>query len=170
MHGKSASPNPTRLRRLADRLHSAAIHLLRQVRTTDEVSGLSAPHLSALSVVVFAGPHGIGELATVEQVTPASISRTVDHLQAARLVVRDRDPADRRRRLVRATPLGRRVLDDARQRRLDTIVSRLEDLPPLDLEILARAADLIERVATRPPASPPAPPAGARSARACEES
>ncbi len=41
---------------LADVLHSAAIHLLRKLRREDAASGLNAPRLSALSVVVFAGP------------------------------------------------------------------------------------------------------------------
>ena len=46
----------------ADRLHSAAIHLLRRVRRQDAASGLTAPRLSALSVVVFAGPVTLGQL------------------------------------------------------------------------------------------------------------
>ena len=41
---------------VADRLHSAAIHLLRRVRVEDTASGLTAPRLSALSVIVFGGP------------------------------------------------------------------------------------------------------------------
>ena len=41
---------------IADRLHSAAIHLLRRLRREDATSGLSAPRLSALSVIVFGGP------------------------------------------------------------------------------------------------------------------
>ena len=49
--------------RTADRLHSAAIHLLRRLRREDTKTGLSAPRLSALSVVVFAGPLTLGELA-----------------------------------------------------------------------------------------------------------
>jgi hypothetical protein len=53
---------------LADQLHSAAIHLLRQLRKEDDASGLSAPRLSALSVVVFGGPLTLGALARAEQV------------------------------------------------------------------------------------------------------
>ena len=48
---------------LADRLHSAAIHVLRYLRTEDEALGLTAPKLSALSVLVFRGPLTMGELA-----------------------------------------------------------------------------------------------------------
>jgi len=60
---------------LADQLHSAAIHLLRQLRKEDDTSGLSAPRLSALSVVVFGGPLTLGALARAEQVRPPTMTR-----------------------------------------------------------------------------------------------
>ena len=51
----------------ADRLHSAAIHVLRMLRAEDAALGLTAPKLSALSVLVFRGPLSVGELAAAEQ-------------------------------------------------------------------------------------------------------
>ncbi|MGH9778857.1 MAG: MarR family winged helix-turn-helix transcriptional regulator, partial [Candidatus Acidiferrales bacterium] len=53
---------------VADRLHSAAIHLLRRLRKRDLETGVGPAQLSALSVVVFAGPRTLGELARAEQV------------------------------------------------------------------------------------------------------
>ena len=44
------------IRDIAGRLHSSAIRLLRTLRREDDGSGLSAPRLSALSVIVFGGP------------------------------------------------------------------------------------------------------------------
>ena len=44
------------LHALATRLHAAAIRLLRTLRREDDGTGLSAPRLSALSVIAFAGP------------------------------------------------------------------------------------------------------------------
>ena len=41
---------------LANRLHSASIHLLRAVSRVDAESGLSPARLSALSVIVVGGP------------------------------------------------------------------------------------------------------------------
>ncbi|MDQ3996553.1 MAG: hypothetical protein M3303_05995, partial [Gemmatimonadota bacterium] len=67
---------------LADRLHSAAIHLLRRLRREDARTGLSGPRLSALSVVVFAGPLTLGELAAAEQVRPPTMTRLVRALEA----------------------------------------------------------------------------------------
>src|SRR5437667_3390038 len=88
---------------LADRLHSAAIHLLRRLRREDDASGLSAPRLSALSVVVFGGPLPIGALAAAEQVRVPTMSRVVASLESDGLVRRVLDDADRRVVRVEAT-------------------------------------------------------------------
>src|SRR6478735_4656999 len=69
---------------VADRLHSAAIHLLRRLRREDDASGLSAPRLSALSVLVFGGPLTIGALAAAEQVRVAATSAATALLHAGR--------------------------------------------------------------------------------------
>src|ERR1051325_3298626 len=80
----------------ADRLHSAAIHLLRSLRTEDRSSGLSGPRLSALSVIVFAGPIAMSALAAAEQVRPPTMTRLVAELERRGLVERERDPDDHR--------------------------------------------------------------------------
>src|SRR4051812_29059073 len=92
---------------VADRLHSAAIHLLRRLRREDDASGLSAPRLSALSVIVFGGPISIGALATAEQVKVPTISRVVAALEADQLVRRVADKSDRRIVHLEATAAGR---------------------------------------------------------------
>src|SRR3954468_14349028 len=91
---------------VADRLHSAAIHLLRRLRTEDTASGLTAPRLSALSVIVFGGPLTLGALAAAEQVRPPTMTRLVAALEQAGLVARELDPDDRRHVLLRATAEG----------------------------------------------------------------
>ena len=65
-------------RSVADRLHSAAIHLLRRVRKQDTVLAEAPARLSALSVLVFAGPMTLGQLAAAEQVKPPTMTRIVD--------------------------------------------------------------------------------------------
>jgi DNA-binding MarR family transcriptional regulator len=132
--------------RVADRLHSASIHLLRRVRRRDGESGVTAPHLSALSVLVFGGARTLGELAEAEQVRPPSITRIVRNLEADGLVEREPDPADRRIVRVRATEKGRRILEEGRRRRISDLAARLRSVDPADLEILERAAALIERI------------------------
>jgi DNA-binding MarR family transcriptional regulator len=129
---------------VADRLHSAAIHLLRTVRKVDEASGLSAARLSALSVLVFGGPTTIGELARAEQVSAPTVSRLVAGLERDGLAVREADARDGRSVRVRATAKGRKILRRGRERRVQELAGLVQDLPPPDLQMLGRAATLIE--------------------------
>ena len=96
---------------LADVLHSAAIHLLRKLRREDAASGLNAPRLSALSVVVFAGPVTLGDLAGAEQVRPPTMTRIVDALAEQGLVVKKKNAQDGRSTLIHATACGKEVAD-----------------------------------------------------------
>src|SRR3984885_15510983 len=87
----------------ADRLHSAAIHLLRRLRKQDAASGVGPAQLSALSVLVFSGPRTLGELAAAEQVKPPTMSRIVAGLHRSRLIEITRDSEDSRRMHIRAS-------------------------------------------------------------------
>ena len=54
---------------VAEKLHSAALLLLRRLRTEGDARGISPPRLAALSVVVDNGPIGIGSLAAAEVIS-----------------------------------------------------------------------------------------------------
>ncbi len=136
---------------VADRLHSAAIHLLRTVRRQDARLGIGPTGLSALSVLVFGGPRTIGQLAAAEQVTLPTMSRLVAALERNGLVHRETDPTDRRRTIVRPTSMGRIVMRRGREWRNADLADRLQPLDGPDLALLARAADLIERIAAQNP-------------------
>jgi DNA-binding MarR family transcriptional regulator len=129
---------------VADRLHSAAIHLLRRARAQDDASGLSPARLSALSVVVFRGPLTLGELAAAEGVRSATMTGIVNGLAADGLVRRRPHAEDGRAVLVEPTPTGRRLLQRARARRIDHVAEKLGDLSGPELELLRRAAELLE--------------------------
>ena len=131
---------------VADRLHSATIHLLRRVRRTDDASGLTPARLSVLSVLVFAGPQTLGNLARAEQVRPPTISNLVSGLEREQLVRRTVDPEDRRIVRVAATSRGKRILERARRLRLDHLTSRMRRLSKAELATLDRAAGIMERV------------------------
>src|ERR1044071_8653964 len=107
---------------IADRLHSAAIHLLRRLRREDESSGLPAPQLSALSVIVFGGPITLGALAAAEQVRPPTITKIVAALEAGGLVTRETQADDKRVARVRATAKGTTLLHEGRRRRVAALV------------------------------------------------
>jgi DNA-binding MarR family transcriptional regulator len=132
-------------RAIADRLHSAAIHLLRRLRVEDKAMGLSGPRASALSVLVFRGPVTMSALAEAEQVRPPTITRLVDGLERRGLVRRVNDPADGRVQLVEATAAGKRLLRKGRALRVERLTRGVAQLSLQDQEILARAADLMER-------------------------
>jgi DNA-binding MarR family transcriptional regulator len=130
----------------ADRLHSAAIHLLRRVRLQDVASGVGPAQLSALSVLVFAGPKTLGQLAAAEQVKPPTMSRVVAGLKRSHLVGITRDSRDARRMHIRATPKGTRLLQQGRQRRIEYLATHLDSLTSSELAQLSAAADILENL------------------------
>ncbi|MGA8741779.1 MAG: MarR family transcriptional regulator [Terracidiphilus sp.] len=131
---------------LADQLHSAAIQLLRKLRREDAASGLSAPRLSALSVVVFAGPVALGDLATVEQVRPPTMTRIVDALAEQGLVTKKRNAEDGRSTLILATAAGKKLLKRGRERRVRSLARQIAVLRADDLSALRDAAEILKRV------------------------
>jgi DNA-binding MarR family transcriptional regulator len=131
---------------LADHLHSAAIHLLRQLRKEDDASGLSAPRLSALSVVVFGGPLTLGELARAEQVKPPTMTRIVTGLEREGLVRRKGDPHDRRLTHIEATSKGQKVLTAGRARRVKKLATAVSRMEKKELAELRRGVQLLRDV------------------------
>jgi DNA-binding MarR family transcriptional regulator len=131
---------------LADKLHSAAIHLLRKLRREDESSGLNAPRLSALSVIVFGGPLSLGDLATAEQVRPPTMTRIVNALEAQGLVTKQRDPADARSIRLAATPPGKALLMEGRKRRVDALARQIAHLDQTEQRTLEAAAGILANI------------------------
>ena len=131
---------------IADQLHSAAIHLLRTLRKEDDASGLSAPRLSALSVVVFGGPLTLGQLARAEQVRPPTMTRIVTGLEKEGLVKRAGDERDHRLTKIQATAKGQRVLAAGRARRVKVLTEAVDALETGELAQLDRAVHLITDV------------------------
>lgn len=131
---------------VADAVHSAAIHLLRGVRKEDVRSGLGPARLSALSVLVFAGPMRLSDLARVEQVRPPTMTKVVAGLEARGLVKRHVDAADGRAFRLEATPRGTKLLHEGRRRRVARLAGALGALDTDEIELLGRAAVIIERV------------------------
>jgi DNA-binding MarR family transcriptional regulator len=140
-----SSSNPEILE-IADRLHSAAIHLLRLVRRQDTATGEGPARLSALSVLVFGGPRTLGELAAAEQVKPPTMSRIVAGLARSRLIKITSDPQDARRMRIRATPKGTRLLQKGRELRIADLASQLEVLPPGELAKLGETVEILQRL------------------------
>jgi DNA-binding MarR family transcriptional regulator len=139
---KSVAPE---LLEIADQLHSAAIHLLRRLRTRDRESGIGPAQLSALSVLVFGGPRSLGELADAEQVRPPTMSRIVSSLERAGLVKREATGDGRRVRLV-PTAKGTRILWEGRRRRVESLANALAVLGEAERGRLRELSDLLPEI------------------------
>jgi DNA-binding MarR family transcriptional regulator len=129
----------------ADRLHSAAIHLLRRLRARDRESGVGPAQLSALSVLVFGGPRSLGELADAEQVRPPTMSRIVAGLERAGLV-RRRATEDGRRVRLEASAKGTKILQEGRMRRVESLAKALYALSGKEQKLLGQLVELLQQV------------------------
>lgn len=128
-------------------LHSAAIRLLRAVRVADAETGVSAPKLSALSVLTFGGAMSLSALAKAEQVRAPTMSKLVADLEAEGLVVKRADKADKRGVRIEATAKGRALMQEGRKKRLALLTKRLVRLSAAERAELHKAADLMLRLA-----------------------
>lgn len=129
---------------VADRLHSAAIHLLRRLRVRDLASGVGPAQLSTLSVLVFGGPRSLGELAEAEQVRPPTMSRIVASLERDGLV-RRHVTEDKRRVRLEATEKGAKILQAGRRRRVESLATALRTLSEAEIRRLRQLTDLLEK-------------------------
>lgn len=144
---RAASPRHGRIEKLAESLHSAAIHLLRRLRKHDAATGLRPARLSALSVIAFGGPMRISDLARAEQVRTPTITPIVSALEHDGLIVREAYTADGRVSVLRATAKGQRLMAEGRARRVATLAAQLRALPPKQRAVLEQAAVLLHQLA-----------------------
>lgn len=98
------------------RLHRLADHLRDELLAVYRRYGLGEGEFDILAALRRAGePFAAapGELARHTMVTSGAVTKRVDRLLASGLVVRDDDADDGRARVIRLTPAGRRVIDEA---------------------------------------------------------
>ena len=138
----------SKVEELADRLHSTAIHLLRQVRVQDSATGLAPARLSALSVLVFGGAMSLNELAKAEQVRPPTMSRIVDALESEGLIRRTVNQQDRRAVVLEATGKGTAILWQGRKRRVKFLAKYLSRLSEQERRQINDAIKAIQKAMT----------------------
>ena len=131
---------------VADRIHGAAIKLLRVVRVEDAHSGTGPAQLSALSVLVFQGQQSLRELAAAEQVRASTMCRIVDALVKQNLARRAPGADDRRTVRITATEKGKNLLLAGRDRRVRALAAKMAPLTKEEKETLRKAAELIARL------------------------
>ena len=128
---------------LADGLHSAAIHLLRQLRVEDRASGIGPAQLSALSVLVFGGAMSLKRLAEIEQVKPPTMVRIVQGLVEQRLATSRADREDARKIRIAATARGRTLMQRARLRRVEALAEMLAKKSGAERAEIAAAVEIL---------------------------
>ncbi|HEY3261402.1 MAG TPA: MarR family transcriptional regulator [Pseudonocardiaceae bacterium] len=132
---------------LASRLRLAVVRLNRRLRAQRNDSSMTLTQMSALSCLKKFGPLTPGELAARERVQPPSMTRVIAALEEHGLATRQPHPSDGRQAIVTITEQGVSYLAAdaaARERWLDQRVAELTDG---ERELLARAVEVISRMA-----------------------
>ncbi|MFN8623828.1 MAG: MarR family transcriptional regulator [Chloroflexota bacterium] len=137
-------PDPVDATRVATRLSTAAVHLLRRLHKEDAARGVSSTRLSALTVLVLGGPRTLGQLADAEGVTDPSMTRLVTAMEAEGLVARSRSKDDGRLVIISATEQGAELLHRGRDQRVAVLADLVRTLPEDDQRCLADASAILE--------------------------
>jgi DNA-binding MarR family transcriptional regulator len=141
----TVGPVPAVDEELAARLRVAVNRLNRRLRQ-ESLAGLSPAQASALGTVNRLGRPTLGELAVAEQVQPPTVTRLVASLEAAGLVVRSVDAADRRVARAAITADGRRTLQRIRTLKNAFLTRRLAALGPDEQASVSALVALLEHL------------------------
>ena len=142
------APDPAEERQLdlVVRIRVAVARLNRQLR--QQAGDLSPTLQSALVSIERHGPIALGDLAAVEQVAPATVTKIVTRLADEGLVERTVDDADRRVAKVVLTRAGSGRLVESRNRRTAYLATRLrQPAAPTEAQ-LRTTAEVLEALTT----------------------
>ena len=138
------TPHPARTRGLdVERLADALARVTRSTRR-ELALPIGASSLSVLATVTDRGPLRLGDLARVEGITPATLSRIVAVLEDDGLAERTADPVDRRSSWLMVTPAGLALLAAVRRDRAQVMVARVDRLSAAQRTALSAALDALE--------------------------
>lgn len=144
---RSVTTERTTAEELARTLREAITRLNRRVRQARPVGDLTFSQLSALTSLQLAGALTPRELADTERVQPPTMTKIVGKLEERGLVERTPHPTDRRQVILAATEEGRAVYAQFERARNEWLARQLSDLGPDERDTLARAAEILQKVA-----------------------
>ena len=127
------------------RLHT--MRLARRLRVERGSDDLTLSQLAVLGTLERHGESTVGELASLERVKPPSMTRIVNGLVEAGLVIRRPHDTDGRQVMIDLTGDARTILDEDRRRRTAWLAQRLAELTDDDRALLAAVLPLLERLA-----------------------
>ncbi|MEX0796001.1 MAG: MarR family transcriptional regulator [Acidimicrobiia bacterium] len=130
---------------LAERLRVAAGRLARRLRQ-QTLGDLTPSQSSVLATLDRRGPMSMGRLAEIEVISRPSTTGIVSRLVDRGLVVRADNPEDGRSAIVAISSEGSKLLQHRRRERDAFLARAVESLSDDERLVLARAAELIERI------------------------
>jgi DNA-binding MarR family transcriptional regulator len=130
-------------------LRTAIGGLSRQLRPTQAGFDLTPSQVSVLFTVIRLGPLGLSELAEIEAINPTMLSRITAELCERSLLVRQRDPADRRAASVHATHRGRRIRERIQRARSEALGAQIGQLSAEQRATLWAAVPVLEELVAR---------------------
>jgi len=131
---------------LANRLRPVLLMLSRSLRREAHAEGITAGQAALLAQIRKHPELGVRDLAAREGVSAPVMTRNLDRMQKAGLIVRSRSPEDARRIRLALTPKGVRVLRSVRRRRTAWLAEHLEGLSPSELLAVEAAVEPLLRL------------------------
>jgi DNA-binding MarR family transcriptional regulator len=131
---------------LANRLRPVLLLLNRHLRREAHAEGITGGQAALLGQIRHHPHLGVRELAEREGISAPSMTRYLDRLERAGLIVRTRSPEDARRIRLALTPKGVRVLRSVRRRRTAWLAERVEDLPASEQRAIVAAIEPLGRL------------------------
>jgi DNA-binding MarR family transcriptional regulator len=128
-------------------IRRGATRLARRLRAERPGHGMSGIKIAILAHLNATGPDTPGRIAAAERHQPQSLTRALAELRDAGYIARIRDYTDRRRRLLSLTEAGRRALLQDMEDRDAWLITALDKLSPLELQILHLGAKIMDEIA-----------------------
>lgn len=130
---------------LAERLRVAVGRLARKLRQ-HSLGGLTPSQSSLLATLDRRGPMSMSRLASLEAISRPSTTGIVARLIDTGLITKSDDPEDGRSAIVAITAAGSELLEQRRRERTAFLARRIDLLSDEEQLVLAKAAELIERI------------------------
>lgn len=128
-----------------------AMHRLsRSLSQAGQEHPLQPTQLVVLAMLVGSGPCRVSTIAERVPCSQPTATSVVADLARRGFVEREADPDDRRAVLVSASELGRLTLKSVAHSRAGQLAERMNDLSEADVQVLARASELLLRLADQP--------------------
>jgi DNA-binding MarR family transcriptional regulator len=134
----------------ADAMLGSVRHLTRRLQRVQIRDDMTFAEREAMGLLLQHGPATSAELARLAQISPQAMGTTLAVLESRQLVQRGRDPHDGRRVVFSCTQEGAQFVENSRGVRAQIVADTLvKHFTVAEIEVLAQAAPLLERLAQR---------------------